>query len=322
MSEIREAGVNLAKDKKYNEAIYLLEHAANNGDIDAVNDIGVIYELEGDYDKAMELYQYAALFGSRVAIHNAGNLYENGKGVKANDVLAMHLYKRSAKMNYSHAFYKIASFYQFGKVVEKDEKEAFKWAKKGARLELKTKDQSACLITLGYYYELGIGVKKSNKKASKYYSLAAERENIVGKFNSALIYLYRKRKTKKNTKYGIDLLMECSKKNYPDSFAELAILYQKGKLVKKDPELADYWIRKGIENGSWRAYLVYSDMCLSGENLEEKKYIEGAVRALAIFLTESGEYLEDYLNQYNDLKKNYPDEIDWDYLEKNPDLFR
>ena len=63
-------------------------------------------------------------------------------------------------------------------------------------------------------------------------------------------------------------------------------------------------------------------MCLSGANLEEKKYIEGAVRALAIFLTESGECLEDYLNQYNDLKKNYPDEIDWDYLEKNPDLFR
>lgn len=320
MSKIREVGVDLAKEKNYSEAMYLLEKAAAKGDLGAVNDIGVIYERNGDYEKAMEFYKHAALFGSGVAIHNAGNLYETGKGLDTNYALAMILYKRSAKLNYPHAFHKIATFYQYGKSVEKNEKKAFEWALKGVKLELKTKEESACLITVGYYYEMGIGVKKNYNKALKYYTLAAERGNVVGKFDAALIHLYKKN-SKKHTKIGIDLLIESSKENYPDAFAELAVLYQEGKKIEKDVEIADYWLTKGIKHNSWRALLVYSDMCLSGENIDGEKKPEAAIHALAIFLAESGEYREDYQNQYNDIKNAYKDEINWDDLEKNPELF-
>ena len=320
MSKIREVGVDLAKEKNYSEAMYLLEKAAAKGDLGAVNDIGVIYERNGDYEKAMEFYKHAALFGSGVAIHNAGNLYETGKGLDTNYALAMILYKRSAKLNYPHAFHKIATFYQYGKSVEKNEKKAFEWALKGVKLELKTKEESACLITVGYYYEMGIGVKKNYNKALKYYTLAAKRGNVVGKFDAALIHLYKKN-NKKHTKIGIDLLIESSKQNYPDAFAELAVLYQEGKKIGKDVEIADYWLTKGIKHNSWRALLVYSDMCLSGENIDGEKKPEAAIHALAIFLAESGEYREDYQNQYNDIKNAYKDEINWDDLEKNPELF-
>ena len=320
MSKIREIGVDLAKAKKYREAMYLLEKAACNGDIDAINDMGVVHERNRNYEKAMEMYQFAALFGSSVAIHNAGNLYEQGRGVEKNNGLALILYKRAANLNYAHAFFKIASFYQTGKAVEKNEKKAFEWAMKGAKLELKTDDQSACLVTVGYYYELGIGVKKNINKALKYYKLASERNDVVGKFDTALIYLYKKG-NKKNVKLGIDLLVETSKENYPDSFAELAILYKEGKLVEKDPEIADYWLTKGLKTRSWRALLLYSEMCLSGDNPDGKKNIEAATNALAIFLKESGEYLEDYLYQYNGIKEEYKDEINWEDLENNPDLF-
>lgn len=320
MSKIREVGVDLAKEKNYSEVMYLLEKAAAKGDLGAVNDIGVIYERNGDYEKAMEFYKHAALFGSGVAIHNAGNLYETGKGLDTNYALAMILYKRSAKLNYPHAFHKIAIFYQYGKSVEKSEKKAFEWALKGVKLELKTKEESACLITVGYYYEMGIGVKKNYNKALKYYTLAAERGNVVGKFDAALIHLYKKN-SKKHTKIGIDLLIESSKENYPDAFAELAVLYQEGKKIEKDVEIADYWLTKGIKHNSWRAVLVYSDMCLSGENIDGEKKPEAAIHALAIFLAESGEYREDYQNQYNDIKNAYKDEINWDVLEKNPELF-
>ena len=320
MSKIREVGVDLAKEKNYSEAMYLLEKAAAKGDLGAVNDIGVIYERNGDYEKAMEFYKHAALFGSGVAIHNAGNLYETGKGLDTNYALAMILYKRSAKLNYPHAFHKIATFYQYGKSVEKNEKKAFEWALKGVKLELKTKEESACLITVGYYYEMGIGVKKNYNKALKYYTLAAKRGNVVGKFDAALIHLYKKN-NKRHTKIGIDLLIESSKQNYPDAFAELAVLYQEGKKIGKDLEIADYWLTKGIKHNSWRALLVYSDMCLSGENIDGEKKPEAAIHALAIFLAESGEYREDYQNQYNDIKNAYKDEINWDDLEKNPELF-
>ena len=320
MSKIREVGVDLAKEEKYSEAMYLLDIAAAKGDIGAVNDIGVIYERKGDYDKAMEFYQLAALFGSAVAIHNAGNLYENGKGLDTNYELALILYRKSAKLNYPNAFYKIANFYQYGKSVEKNTKKAFEWAMKGVKLELKAKEGTSCLVTVGYYYEMGIGVKKNYRKALKYYSLAAERGSAVGKFDAALIHLYKKN-NKKHTNIGIDLLVESSKQNYPDAFAELAVLYQEGKKIEKDTEIADYWLTKGMKHKSWRALLVYSEMCLSGENKDGKKKPEAATHALAIFLAKSGEYQEDYQNHYNYIKNAYKDEIDWDDLEKNPETF-
>lgn len=320
MSIIREVGVDLAKEKKYSEAMYLLEKAAAKGDIGAINDIGVIYERKGDYDKAMEFYQFAALFDSAVAIHNAGNLYETGKGLRTNHTLALMLYRRSAKLNYPHAFYKIATFYQYGKSVKKSEKKAFEWAMKGVKLELKTKEETACLVTIGYYYEMGIGVKKNYNKALKYYSLAAQRGSAVGKFDAALIHLYRKN-NKKHTRMGIDLLVESSKQNYPDAFAELAVLYQEGKKIGKDTEIANYWVKKGMKYKSWRALLVYAEMCLSGENRDGKKNLEEATYALALFLAKSGEYLEDYQDQYNDIKNAYKDEINWEDLENNPEAF-
>lgn len=69
MSKIREIGVDLAKAKKYREAMYLLEKAASNGDIDAINDMGVVHERNRNYEKAMEMYQFAALFGSSALLH-------------------------------------------------------------------------------------------------------------------------------------------------------------------------------------------------------------------------------------------------------------
>lgn len=320
MSKIREIGVELANEEKYSEAMYLLEKAASKGDVGAVNDMGVICERNGDYAKAMEFYQRAALFGSEVAIHNVANLYETGKGLDADYALAMFLYRRAANLKCSHAFYKIATFYQYGKSVEKNEEKAFEWAMKGAKLELKKKAESACLITVGYYYENGIGVKKNYRRALKYYSLAAERGSAVGKFNAALIHLYKKN-NQRHTKIGLDLLLESSKQNYPDSFAELAILYQEGKKIAKDVEIADYWLTKGMQHNSWRALLVYSEMCLSGENIDGEKNPESAAHALAVFLTEAGEYQADYQDQYNDLKNIYADEINWDDLEKHPEMF-
>lgn len=51
MSKIREVGVDLAKENKYSEAMYLLEKAAAKGDIGAVNDIGVIYERKEEHQQ-------------------------------------------------------------------------------------------------------------------------------------------------------------------------------------------------------------------------------------------------------------------------------
>ena len=320
MSKIREMAVELAKAKNYEEATYLLEKAVSEGDIDAINDLGVIYERNDNYEKAMELYRLSGLLGSPVAIHNVGNLFETGLGVDRNDECAYLLYKRAASMNYPHAFYKIASFYYEGKVVDKDERKAFEWVMKGAKLELKSKDETSCLTTVGNHYEFGIWVKKNINKALKYYRLASQRGDTIAKFNLALIYLYKKG-SKKSVKSGMDLLAECSKEGYPDSFAELALLYKEGKLVKKDFEMVDYWLTKGLKAGSPRALLVYAEMFLSGDNPNGKKNIEEGTKALATFLKQFDGSVGGCSCRYNDIKTTFKDEIDWVDLENNPNKY-
>lgn len=320
MSVLRNIGVSLAKQGKYDDAIEMLEEAFREGDIEVLNDIGVIYERKEEYSKAMDLYERAGLLGSAVAKYNAGNLCESGKGVNVNYPEALHLYMESAKGKYAPAYFKIASFYQYGKGVERNGKLAFKWAKEGCKYELNSSDGTGCLVNTGYYYEKGIGVKRNYTKALKYYMLAANRKSDVGMFDAVLIYLYKK-PNKKNIKRGMVLLYRSARLNYPDAFAELSSIYQEGKIEKQNYDMSSKFLLEGLNKSSWRALLMYARLLISGENPYIKVNIPRAEHAIAMYLANSGEYYEDYLWQYNALKKDFKSKIDFKSIEEDPDMY-
>ncbi len=84
----------------YATALKVWLPAAKEGDVDAMNYVGEIYEqglgVEPDYAMAAQWYRRAAEKGSSTAMINLGSLYEGGKGVAQDMTLAMNWYRKAS----------------------------------------------------------------------------------------------------------------------------------------------------------------------------------------------------------------------------------
>jgi hypothetical protein len=67
------------------EAVRLFRQAAETGNADAINNLGVMYEhgtgVAKDYAEAVRLYRQAAEKGNTLAINNLGRMNASGRGV-------------------------------------------------------------------------------------------------------------------------------------------------------------------------------------------------------------------------------------------------
>lgn len=94
-------GEYVAYDRaNYATALKVWLPAAKEGDVEAMNYLGEIYEkglgVEPDYPTAVEWYRRAAEKGSSTAMINLGSLYEAGKGVTQDLTLAMNWYRKAS----------------------------------------------------------------------------------------------------------------------------------------------------------------------------------------------------------------------------------
>ena len=200
--------------------------------------------------------------------------------------------------------------------MKKDERKAFELVKKGTKLEAKSKEDSACFVTVGYFYEAGIGTKQNFKKAFKYYMKAVKKGSSLGMYNSALCLLYRsnKKNIRKNARKGIELLVEATKMNYADAFAELSTIYREGKFVTKDLDMSDYWLTEAMKKKSWKALLIYADICLR-EKTQIKRLISKMLLFYSTFLCRPSEYFDD-IRTCRNLKNDIKIYKNWESLEK------
>ncbi len=84
----------------YATALKVWLPAAKEGDVNAMNYVGEIYEqglgVEPDYATAAEWFRRAAEKGSSSAMINLGSMYESGKGVAQDMTLAMNWYRKAS----------------------------------------------------------------------------------------------------------------------------------------------------------------------------------------------------------------------------------
>jgi len=86
--------------------------AADAGDVEAMNLLGVLYilgvQVSSDYSKALHLFQQAVDGGSVSAMHNLAQLYLYGIGVPRDYANAFHWFQRSAAYGSVHGMYNAA----------------------------------------------------------------------------------------------------------------------------------------------------------------------------------------------------------------------
>ena len=109
--------------------VELLEMEIEDGNDDAMNDLGAMYYdgtgCEQSFEKAVYYYNMAALNGNRQAQENLGYCYYYGRNMPVDYEKAFHYFALGAFDGHLISLYKIGDMYLNGYYVEKNEKEAF-----------------------------------------------------------------------------------------------------------------------------------------------------------------------------------------------------
>jgi TPR repeat protein len=170
------------------ECIRWLLKAAERGDEEAQNTLGVCYEhggggVEQNDAEAIRWYLEAAKQGSGAAQYNLALCYDYGRCIEQNDAEAIKWYLMAAEKGVKAAQTALAFRYEDGWYAEKDEKEAVKWYRKAA----KQGDVNAQYKLGGFYLEEK-GVERNVIKAMKWYRKAAEQGHEYAQYILSVNY--------------------------------------------------------------------------------------------------------------------------------------
>ena len=171
----------------YAAAARLIHEAAGQGDAQAQNNLGVLYErgqgVTQVYEAAAQWYSKAAEQGLALAQYNLGVLYARGQGVEQDFAVAAEWFRKAAEQGDAQAQFNLSVLYDQGDGVKQDYAEAMKWYRKAA-------DQgfAPAQNNIGDMYETGRGVVQDYVTAVEWYSKAAKQGLAVAQLSIGNLY--------------------------------------------------------------------------------------------------------------------------------------
>lgn len=134
--------------------------AAAAGDIEAMNNLGVLYDkgqgVEPDLGRALFWFAKAAQGGHASGMSNYGRMLDQGRGIAADPVQAARWFDQAARKDQAEAQYNLGLHYEHGRGVARDERAAAAWYSRAA-----AQQQPDALARLGHFYSQGVGVEKN-----------------------------------------------------------------------------------------------------------------------------------------------------------------
>jgi TPR repeat protein/ferredoxin len=245
LGSMYEYGIGINKNEK--EAIRWYRKAADEGHAAAMFNLGYAYGrgegVEQDDTQAVYWYRKAAEAGHATAMNNLGYAYEHGEGVEQDDTQAVYWYREGAEAGDATAMNNLAGAYQHGQGIDQDYKEAVYWYRKAAEA-----GNAVAMTNLGYMYDYGFGVKKNYKKAVRWYGAAAEAGETTGMNNLGYAYQHGQ---------GIDQAYghavywyrKSAEAGLPVAMYNLAYMHRYGFGVPKSEKEAIRWYRKAADAG-------------------------------------------------------------------------
>lgn len=171
---------SLEQQKNPREAITWLKRAAEQADEDnphALHELGILHEQPNStivpYDPgyAKALFTQAAQLGFTQSQYKLGQCYEYGAlGCPVDPRRSIAWYTKAAEKGDAEAELALSGWYLTGSegVLKQSDSEAYLWARRAAN-----KGLSKAEYAVGYYAEVGIGIKQDIEFAKKWYMRAA-----------------------------------------------------------------------------------------------------------------------------------------------------
>lgn len=150
---------------EYHQALQLWQPAAEAGDAQAMNNLGVLYDkglgVEPDVGRALHWYAKSAEAGHPSGMCNFGRMLEQGRGIPQDVEEAARWFDLAARKGQPEAQYNLGMLYEQGHGVGKDDAAAAAWYSRAA-----SANQPDALARLGHFYRVGRVVKKNSESAT------------------------------------------------------------------------------------------------------------------------------------------------------------
>jgi TPR repeat protein len=177
-----EFALGVPKDNK--QAALWLQKSAEQGNVIAQVELGVVLDKVPDYAQALIWYRKAAEQGNARAEYNLGLVYQNGESVPKDIVQAIAWYRKAADQGDMVAQTNLAVIYDQGADVPQDYIQAAYWYRKAAELGF-----AEAQYDLGILYLHGNGVPKDEAQADTWMLKAAEQGQPYAQFNLGAHYV-------------------------------------------------------------------------------------------------------------------------------------
>ena len=127
----------------------------------------------GEYAEAMNWYRMAADQGDADAQNSVGLMYLLGRGVPQNDAEAVRWLRMAADQGLAEAQFVLGFLYSKGRGVPQNDTEAVRWYRMAA-----DQGNSQGQLSLGHRYLHGEGVPTNYVEAYKWFALSAAQGNV------------------------------------------------------------------------------------------------------------------------------------------------
>jgi TPR repeat protein len=258
------------QEEDLDQAIFWYKKAAEQGDAEAQNHLGFMYEhfghmyefgLMGEegFEQAAYWYRKAAEQGHRDAQFQLSSMYEAGKGGEQDyqlsfDWLLEASYREHALALFCHGLFAEDCHHH---------EEALVSYRKAAEQGL-----AIAQYKLGTMYEHGLGIEKDLEQAVFWYRQAADREDADAQHNLAWLYEYGLGVEQDETQAAF---WYCSAAKIGHARAQTALgyMYSCGWGLEQNEKLAVYWYQKAAEQNFATAQFLLASCYQNGECVEQ-----------------------------------------------------
>jgi uncharacterized protein len=166
------------------QAALWLQKSAEQGNLSAEVELGVVFSKMQDFAQALIWYRKAAEKGSARAEYNLAVVYKDGEGVPKDFTQAMAWYRKAADHGDMLAESNMGVAYEHGTGVPQDYAQAASWYRKAAEQGL-----AEAQYGLGYLYFTGNGAPKDAAQAAQWMRKAAEQGETRAQYNLGSCYI-------------------------------------------------------------------------------------------------------------------------------------
>lgn len=222
--------------------------SANDGNADAMLQLGILYLKDFDFIQAQDWFLKAAKAGNAEAMFQLGGICQNGMGIDKDYAKAIEWYERAVEGGNAEAMCHLGWLYQNGVCIEQDYIKAIALYKRAVDA-----GNTNAMYLLGWLYQNGMGIDQNVVEARELYEHATEAGNALAMCGLAELY-HNGLGVDQNYTKAKELYEQATEAGNAVAMCWLAWLYQYGLGVAQDYTKAKELYEQAADNGNFNAF--------------------------------------------------------------------